>query len=122
MFKEELAELAELRKFAEDEKETKTPKEIATENDEPYVDIISMDVDPQNIHAGAFELDWNDIWIQQLRRAGYQGTEEEDVIDQWLQDICRNIVTETYEKEQAMNPDLHYVKRQNLGDGRTEVS
>ena len=53
-----------------------------------------------------------DCYKIKLRRAGYQGTEEEDVIDQWLQDICRNIVTETYEKEQASytkeKEDMYY--------------
>ena len=38
--------------------ESKTEKEIATEKGESYVNIISMDVDPNNISAGAFELDW----------------------------------------------------------------
>ena len=38
----------------------KTEKELATEKGEPWVGILSMDIDPENMHQGAFELDWND--------------------------------------------------------------
>ena len=38
----------------------KSPKDLATERGEPYVNILSMDIDPENLHAGSFELDWND--------------------------------------------------------------
>ena len=101
----------------------KTEKEIATENNEPWVDIINVDLDENDIGVGAFELDWNDLFIIDLRRAGYQGEKDEDVVDMWLRHICRNIVTETFEKEQAMNADIfRYIQRENLGNGRTEVS
>ena len=32
----------------------KTAKQIATEKGEPYVAVLSMDVDPNNLHQGAF--------------------------------------------------------------------
>ena len=44
----------------------KTEKEIATEKGEPYVAILSMQVDPENMHQGAFELDWNDKFVTNL--------------------------------------------------------
>ena len=37
-------------------KAEKTAKELATEKGEPYVTILSLDLDPENLHAGAFEL------------------------------------------------------------------
>jgi hypothetical protein len=37
--------------------------------------------------------------------------------------VCRNIVLETYEQYEAMNPERdRVVKSRNIGDGRTEVS
>jgi hypothetical protein len=37
--------------------------------------------------------------------------------------VCRNIVLETYEQEQAMNPERdRVIKSKNIGDGRSEVS
>jgi len=99
-------------------------KELATKNKEPYINILSMDVDPENLNEGAFELDWNDIFIARLLKAGYQGKEDQDLVDQWFQNVCRNVVLETYQQEQAMNPTTQGVKvnKRNLGDGKSEVS
>jgi hypothetical protein len=80
----------------------KTPKEIATEKGEPYVNVLGLDVDPANLHTGAFELDWNDKFISNLIRAGYVGKVDADIVDQWFQSVCRNVVLETYEQEQAI--------------------
>jgi hypothetical protein len=104
----------------------KTEKEIATEKGEPWVGIISMDVDPENMHQGAFELDWNDKFVANLVRAGYQGKPDDtdaEIVDRWFQNICRHVVMETWEQEQAMNPEANrVVQTRNIGGGRTEVS
>lgn len=103
---------------------TRSAKEIATEKGDPYVAILSVEVDPENIGNGAFELDWNDKFLAQLVRSGYQGkpNEEESVIvDRWFQDVCRNVLLETFEQEQA-DPELRSPKRKDLGDGRSEFS
>ena len=103
-----------------------TEKEIATEKGEPWVGILSMDIDPENMHQGAFELDWNDKFVANLVRAGYQGKPEDtdaEIVDRWFQNICRHVVMETWEQEQAMNPDANrVVQTRNIGGGRTEVS
>lgn len=104
----------------------KTAKEIATEKGEPWVDMLSMEIDPANLNQGAFELDWNDKFIANLIRAGYQmkpDDKDSDIVDRWFQNVCRNIVLETFEQEQAMNPERdRVVKSRNIGDGRSEVS
>jgi len=108
----------------ESAKPKKTEKEIATEKGEPYVTILSLDLDPENLHAGAFELDWNDKFIANLVRAGYQKDPRDtdsDVVDRWFQNVCRHVVMETWEQEQAMNPQ-RYVRERNIGGGRKEVS
>lgn len=86
----------------------KSAKEIATERGEPYIAILSMDLDPENIHQGAFELDWNDKFVADLLRHGYQGKTDADIVDQWFQSVCRNVVLETYEKEQPLNDKTLY--------------
>ena len=104
----------------------KTAKEIATEKGEAYVNITSMDVDPADISNGAFELDWNEKFIADLVRHGYmmdKNDTDADIVDRWFTAVCRNVVLETWEQEQAMNPERdRVVKTRNLGDGRTEVS
>ena len=104
----------------------KSEKELATERGEPYVAILSMDIDPENMQQGAFELDWNDKFVSNLVRAGYQMSPKDtdaDIVDRWFTAVCRNVVLETYEQYEAMNPERdRVVKTRNLGDGRSEVS
>jgi hypothetical protein len=104
----------------------KTEKELANERGEPWVGILSMDIDPDNLHQGAFELDWNDKFVANLVRAGYQGKPTDtdaEIVDRWFQNICRHVVMETWEQEQANNPEYNrVVKSRNLGDGRSEIS
>jgi hypothetical protein len=108
------------------EKIAKTDKEIATEKGEAYVNILSMEVDPENIGAGAFELDWNDKFVADLVRHGYMMDPKDtdaDIVDRWFTTVCRNVVLETYEQYEAMNPERdRVVKSRDIGDGRTEVS
>jgi hypothetical protein len=104
-------------------KAKKTEKELATERGEPWVTIVSLDVNPENLHEGAFELDWNDKFVANLVRAGYQMRKEDtdaDIVDRWFQNICRHVVMETWEQEQAINP--RYNRERDLGDGRREIS
>lgn len=104
----------------------KSEKELATERGEPYVAILSMEIDPENMQQGSFELDWNDKFVANLVRAGYQMNPKDtdaDIVDRWFTAVCRNIVMETYEQYEAMNPERdRVIKSRNLGDGRSEVS
>ena len=102
----------------------KSDKDLATERGEPYVAMLSMEVDPENLHQGSFELDWNEKFVANLVRAGYQMRSDDtdnDIVDRWFQAVCRNVVLETWEQEQAMNPN-RVVKTRDIGDGRSEVS
>ena len=106
----------------------KTEKQKANEAGQPYVAILSVEVDPNNMNSGAFELDWNDKFIINLIKAGYKIRDDDadsDIIERWFQATCRNIALEVYEQTQA-DPDNRDIRRQvktkDIGDGRTEVS
>lgn len=107
-----------------------TEKERMTAAGEPYVAILKVEVDPANINAGSFELDWNDKFIINLVKAGYKlrpDDTDQTIIDRWFQTVCRNIALEIYEQQVAdpskRNEDeLRRVLRKDLGNGRTEVS
>ena len=107
-------------------KVTKSAKDLATEKKEPYVNVLSMDVDPDNLHAGAFELDWNEYFVARLVKAGYMMNKDDtdaEIVDRWFQNVCRHVVMETWEQEQAMNPSpQRYTQSRDLGNGRREVS
>ncbi len=101
-------------------KKQKTAKEIATEKKEPWVAVLDTHVNKDNIRNGFFELDWNEYFVLQLKSNGYQGDTEESIVDQWFQDLCRNIGTEA-----GVNMDRRgsgYINVNNIGDGRTEIS
>ena len=104
----------------------KTEKQLATERGEPWVTIVSMDIDPNNLHQGAFELDWNDKFVSNLIRAGYQLKSDDtdaDIVDRWFQTVCRNILAENFEQWQANQTGSGRASyREDLGDGKTGVS
>jgi len=104
----------------------KSAKDLATERGEPYVAILSMEIDPENMQSGAFELDWNEKFVANLVRAGYQMNAKDtdaDIVDRWFTAVCRNIVLETFEQYEAINPERdRVIKSRDLGDGRSEVS
>jgi hypothetical protein len=106
-----------------------TPKELATKNGEPYVGIISIELDPNNIGNGSFELYWNDKFIINLIKAGYkikENDKDSEIIDRWFQTVARNIALEVYEQQQA-DPDMRgmadmrNIRSKDLGNGRSEI-
>lgn len=105
-------------------------KQLASHNGEPYVSILRVDIDPNNINSGAFELDWNDKFVINLIKAGYKQREDDTdqiIVDRWFQTVCRNIALEIYEQKVAdptkrENDDLRRVQSRDLGNGRTEIS
>jgi hypothetical protein len=103
-------------------KEVENPAKVAANKaGEPWVQVLSIDVDKDDPGMGAFELDWNDIFVARLIKAGYQGKTDQDIVDNWFQTVCRNVVLETYQQEQA-DPSNRPSNRRDLGNGRTEVS
>jgi hypothetical protein len=95
------------------------PKEQATESKEPWVGVLQTHVAKDDIKNGFFELDWNEFFVLQLRQAGYSGATDEEVVDKWFQELCRNIGA-----EEGVNMDSRgsgYVNRALRDDGRTEV-
>lgn len=94
-------------------------KEEATRKHEPYIAIINMDVDYDHLDGGSFEFEWNEVFIARLLKAGYQGKTDADLIDQWFNNVCRHVVLETYEQDEA---DLHPVKSKKLDGGRREYN
>jgi hypothetical protein len=101
--------------------ETKpTEKDIATANKEPYVAVLQTHVNPTNVRNGFFELDWNEFFVVQLTQAGYQGDTEEEIVDKWFQDLCRNIAYD--EGISTDNRPMGYINVKKMVDGKTEVS
>ena len=103
-------------------------KDKATQMGEPYIAITKVQVDPNDINNGAFELDWNDKFVLNLVKQGYKIRPDDTdalIVDRWFQTVCRNIALEIYEQEQAdpsNRSDVRVIQQRDIGNGRTEVS
>lgn len=97
----------------------KTEKEIATENKEPWVSVLTTHVNKENIRNGFFELDWNDYFIVQLRAAGYRGDHDEELIDQWFTELCRNVAADS--GVDMSQRGSGYINRALRDDGKSEI-
>ena len=101
-----------------------TPRQIADAKGEPWVSVLSVELNPDKIGNGAFELYWNEKFITNLVRAGYKGKTDADMVDQWFGDVCRNVVAENYEQWEANQPldqRPRVIDKKDLGGGRTEI-
>lgn len=112
-------------KIAQPAPPAKTEKQLATERGEPWVTVLRMEVDPANLGQGAFELDWNEIFVARLVKAGYMGKPTDtdaEIVDRWFQNVCRHVAMETWEQDQAIRKSGIYVQSRDIGQGRSEVS
>ena len=96
-----------------------TPKELATENKEPWVAVLDTHVNKDNIRNGFFELDWNEFFVLQLRAEGYSGSTDEEIVDTWFSELCRNVGGE--EGVDMSRRGAGYVNRALRDDGKTEI-
>lgn len=91
-------EAEEAKKKAEEEEALAkmTPKERATKKQEPWVSVLDTHVSKENIRNGFFELDWNEYFVLELKRAGYgaDGDPDEEIVDRWFRDIVYNMFAE----------------------------
>jgi hypothetical protein len=97
------------------------PKTAATARQEPWVAVLQTHVNPESPRNGFFELDWNEYFVLMLRNNGYTGITEEEIVDQWFSDLCREVGSE----ENVPGMDRRgagYINVNNLGNGKSEVS
>tara|TARA_B100001105_G_C22386754_1_gene442336 strand:+ start:870 stop:1391 length:522 start_codon:yes stop_codon:yes gene_type:complete len=67
-------------------------RRVADENNEPWVNVNKMGIDPDSAKAGYIELDWNDPFIAFLHENGYTGQNDEDAVNKWFNDVCRTVL------------------------------
>jgi hypothetical protein len=98
------------------------PKERATAKDEPYVAVLDTKVNPDNVRNGFFELDWNDLFVLQLKQAGYgfDGDADEEIVDRWFRGLCKDVASE--EGIDMTDRGAGYINVRKLTEGKSEVS
>jgi hypothetical protein len=118
---EQHSEPKKIKKKTTRPKVKKKPVEVPPEinNPKPDVKILKFDFDPANPKMGSLELDWNKEFIKLLIDHGYRGSSDEELVDKWLNDVCRNIALNSSE---MLQDNVRYIQRKDLGDGKTEFS
>jgi hypothetical protein len=75
-------------------------KELATSKKLPYIKVLETQVDRKNPSNGFFELDWNEYFVDDLKKAGYTGDTDEEIVDKWFKALCQSVAAEnSLEKE-----------------------
>lgn len=74
-------------------------KKVATLNGDPYVKVLNIDLDENAPGAGFFELDFNEHFVEYLANSGYEGIEPDEIVDNWFNDLCKNIVLNDLEDD-----------------------
>jgi len=97
------------------------PKAYATRKKLPWVNVLDMQVNEENIRNGFFELDWNKYFIEELVKNGYGVNDDpdEEIVDRWFRDIVYNMLA-----EEGMDTDrgAGYINVVPIDKGKSEVS
>jgi hypothetical protein len=71
-------------------------KKIANILKEPWVSIVEEGLDPAAGPSGFFFVfDWNEHWIELLKKHGYEGDTDDEMMERWFTDVCRNEVMQS---------------------------
>jgi len=100
---------------------TRDPKEYATRKKQPWVSVLDVKVNEDNVRNGFFEMDWNKYFIAQLIQAGY-GTKDdpdEEIVDRWFRDIVFNMLSE---EGLDTSRNAGYINVVPIDKGKSEVS
>jgi hypothetical protein len=114
-------EKAALEAESDKKLQVKDPKAYATKKGEPWVNVLDMKVNEDNIRNGFFELDWNEHFINSLIENGYgsNGDEDEEIVDRWFKDIVYNMLQE---EGLDTNRGAGYINVVPIDKGKSEVS
>ena len=115
------AEKAQVQEEKSELLKQRDPKEYHTRKKEPWVNVIDVKVNQENVRNGFFELDWNEYFIAQLIAAGYgvENDPEEEIVDRWFRDIVYNMLDEEGGDTTRAAGHINVVP---IAKGRSEVS
>jgi hypothetical protein len=101
--------------------EKKDPKSYATRRKEPWVNVIDIKINQDNVRNGFFELDWNEYFIQELIKNGYglEADPEEEIVDRWFRDIVYNMLQD---EGLDTSRNVGYINVTPISKGKSEVS
>jgi hypothetical protein len=76
--------------------------------EQPWVGVKTTEFDPsKGINGFSLELDYNEYFVDMLRRNGYKGANSQQIVEQWFNDLATSIAYEegiTAEDIEILNP------------------
>ena len=103
-------------------------KALADLKEEPYVNVMKLEVNPENAKAGYMELDWNDHFVEFLHGNGYKGESDEAVVNKWFNDVCRTVLVQEIAdqdyglQEQQQTGESDVIRRVSGDESKDETS
>ena len=82
-------------------------KRIATANGESQVKVLKMELEKDKPGSGFFELDFNEDFVEYLANNGYEGSDNDKIVDNWFNDLCKNIVMEGLEDDEGVTKSVN---------------
>ncbi len=83
------------KSFKKDTTDKQQLKEKRSKN--PWVEVIGEQVDPKE--GIKIELDWNEPFIEHLKRNGYTGSSEEAIVQKWLAHLYQHLIERMKENQ-----------------------
>jgi hypothetical protein len=115
------AQKAELESEKMELLKQRDPKDYHTRKKEPWVDVIDVKINEENVRNGFFELDWNKYFIAKLVKEGYgvDNDPEEEIVDRWFRDIVYGML-----EQEGLDTDrgAGYINVVPIDKGKSEVS
>jgi len=85
--------------------QTEYEKQVATAKGEPWVTVLNMEFGGDKMLEGAFELDWNEFFVEELKKAGYVGPTPDHIVNQWFMEISKNVALQEFDGTGNFNAD-----------------
>lgn len=85
--------------------QTEHEKQVANIKKEPWVTVIGMEFGGEKMLEGAFELDWNEYFVEELKKAGYVGPSSDHIVNQWFMEISKNVALQEFDGTGNFNAD-----------------
>lgn len=93
-------------------------KRVATINGDVWCKVVNSGITPNK--GFAIEMDWNDAWIADLRKGGFHGKNDEEIIQQWQTSLYKEALIEEGMLGEIFNDaeeELPVLHRQNIPAG-----
>lgn len=76
-------------------------RKLADLRSEPWVSMPDIKWDPTDPSRSYFELDYNDHFVTMLKSHNYTGISDEQIVEKWLNDICRAVAQDFIAEDPA---------------------